>query len=93
MISRRIIEERKSAEARAQNPKYLADNRGPLTKEERESIGSVATNDVGRGADYLTARIARDRLILRNEGISGTRWSGRVAPPDRIEAPNFGSGV
>ncbi len=39
-----------------------ADNRGPLTSEERSSNPDVVSNSgFGNSADYLTARIARDR--------------------------------
>lgn len=64
------------------NPRFLADNRGPLSKEERESIGKELTNRPGqRGedSDYLTARIARDRPDVLTRMRAGEFRSVRQA--------------
>jgi hypothetical protein len=55
-----VIAERKARNAQemAKSPPVLLDGPGPATEQER-AIGSVTTN-MGRGSDYLTARIARD---------------------------------
>ncbi len=86
-----IIDERKSAEARAQRPKFLADNDGPLTGEEKDSIGNDVTDRVierGNNADYLTARIARDRPDILDRMKAGEFTSVRAAAKEAgIVAP------
>jgi hypothetical protein len=62
---------------RAKNPKTLLDGPGPATREEK-SIGSNTTN-IGRGVDYLTARIARDRPDILNRMKAGEFSSVRQA--------------
>lgn len=78
-----IIHERKSAEARAANPKYLADDVGPHSDEDKQAIGAYGTNRVmGRGsnsADYLTARIQRDRPDILRRMQAGEFRSVRQA--------------
>ena len=94
-----IIEERKSAQARAQAPKRLAANgeigRGRARFDVVKPIG-------GNSADYLTARIARDhpgilermragefssvRAAAREAGIVKPRVSVAVDDPDKVAA-------
>lgn len=53
--------------ARAQNPKTLLDD-GPATAEERNNLDIIKDNKGGTSADYLTARIARDRPDILARG-------------------------
>jgi len=63
-----ILEERKSAEARASDPAAIRPARRP-TSEEVNNRSHRTVIDRGETADYLTARIARDRPdIPRGEG-------------------------
>lgn len=73
-----IIHERKSAEARAANPRYLAPDDGPHTRQEKKDNGYVVT-DRGNNADYLTARIARDRPDILKRMQAGEFPSVRQA--------------
>ncbi len=59
-----FIEERKSAQARAQAPKPLRESRRP-TNDERANKVDVVNLIGGNSADYLTARIARDHPVRR----------------------------
>ncbi len=61
--SEAMIDERKAAQARASEPKKLLNDRGPATREEKASIYAIGINTRygSTNADYLTARIARDR--------------------------------
>lgn len=76
----RIIDERLTAQARAQQPMLLLEPRRP-TKE--ESAGKVGvTNLTGAGgttAAYLTARIARDRPDILERMKDGEFKSVRAA--------------
>lgn len=72
-----VVKERLTAQERAQQPKTLLDNPGPPTEEEK-SISSDTTNINGkRDADYLTARIARDRPDIL-ERMQAGEYSGGV---------------
>ena len=74
-ILRRIIDERESAQARAMEPKIVRDEAG------RQVKGSNTTNSIegDRGADYLTARIARDRPDILERMKIGEYTSVRSA--------------
>jgi hypothetical protein len=66
-----IIEERKSAQARAQAPKPLITHGGDRTARPEQGV----VNTLNRGssnADYLTARIARDRPGILERMRAGT---------------------
>lgn len=94
-----IIEERKSAQARAQAPKPLAAHGG--IGQGRNRVDVINSNG-GTGADYLTARIARDhpailermragefssvRAAAREAGIVKPRVSVAVDDPDKVSA-------
>ena len=73
-----IIEERKSAQARAQAPKPLGAHRRP-TNDERENRGVDNTSNRGDSADYLTARIARDHPVVLERMRAGEFSSVRAA--------------
>lgn len=73
----RIVEERRSAQVRAQAPLSLLDP-GPPTKEERDDKGYDITVR-GTGSDYLTARIARDRPDILKRMQAGEFPSVRAA--------------
>jgi hypothetical protein len=67
--------------ARAKNPKTLLDGPGPATKEEKAN-GDSSTNRPKRGttgADYLTARIARDHPDILKRMKAGEFKSVRQA--------------
>lgn len=78
----RIINERLTAQQRAEQPATLFDAHRP-TNEERRNKGSVTTlvND-DRGAEYLTARIARDRPDILEKMRAGQYQSVRTAALD-----------
>lgn len=96
-----IIEERKSAQARAQAPKPLRESRRPTNDERAVKVDVINLNG-GTGADYLTARIARDhpailermragefssvRAAARAAGIVKPRVSVAVDDPDKVSA-------
>lgn len=78
-----IITERRSAEARAQAPKKLAEHRRPTADEESDK--GVVNTFIERGstnADYLTARIARDRPDILDRMKAGEYRSVRAAALD-----------
>jgi len=75
-----IIDERKTAEARAQEPKFIALDRGPHTDSERESNpDDIRNSGYGTSAEYLTARIARDHPDVLSRMRSGEFKSVRQA--------------
>jgi hypothetical protein len=55
-----VIAEKKSPKELAENPKTPLDGPGPATKEEKANDKKLI-NSRGPTADYLAARIARDR--------------------------------
>lgn len=75
-VLRRIIHERESAQARAAVAEPLANPGGDRKSPEYQ--GSDTTL-IGRGADYLTARIARDRPDILERMKSGEFRSVRQA--------------
>jgi len=93
-----IIEERKSAQARAQSPKPLAAHGEIGQGRNRDSLRISK----GETSDYLTARIARDhpailermragefssvRAAAREAGIVKPRVSVAVDDPDKVAA-------
>jgi len=87
-----IIDERKSVEARARQPKSLADHG-------TNQYGGSNTTSIGddRGADYLTARIARDHpaIRLRRAPLSpimpATMTSPRAVPVPEPAEPRGGT--
>jgi len=78
----RLIQDRKTAQARAQQPALLLSDSGPMTAQERESIANDVSNRVtqrGNDATYLTARIARDRPDILDRMKEGRYPSVRAA--------------
>jgi hypothetical protein len=77
----RIIRERreKEAAARAAEAKPLADPGRPKKEEREGNKGSDTTISSGRGSDYLTARIARDRPDILERMKAGEFKSVRAA--------------
>ncbi|MDP9355965.1 MAG: hypothetical protein M3R02_11930 [Chloroflexota bacterium] len=76
----RIVEERKTAQARAAEPKKLLGHGGDRTAGQVDSVNLPHT-DGGTSADYLTARIARDHpAILERMRAGGSsracHWTG-----------------
>jgi len=59
-----IIDERKSVESRARQPKQIGDPHRP-TKQEQDNRSDTTVIGADRGADYLTARIARYHPAIR----------------------------
>ena len=86
----RIVEERRSAQVKAQSPATLLDP-GPPTKEERMNKGDVITvNERGTSADYLTARIARDAKKNPKAGAVLKRMQAGEYPSVRAAALDAG---
>jgi len=81
-VIERIIEERKSAEARAERAVPLAEHRRP-TKDETASKCAIRIFTGSDNPDYLTARIARDRPDILERMKAGEYRSVRAASPDR----------
>jgi len=77
----RIINERKTAQQRAEQPATLFDAHRP-TDEERNNFDYVKDNPGGNSADYLTARIARDRPDILEDMRAGKYKSVRAAALD-----------
>jgi hypothetical protein len=78
----RLLAERMTPSDRAHRPLTLLDNPGPATAEERESIVDIINNREsggGTSADYLTARIARDRPDILEDMKAGKYPSVRAA--------------
>ncbi len=73
-----LIQDRKTAQARAQQPATLFDVGRPTVEQQEEINGSVTTINGDRGATYLTARIARDRPDILERMQAGEYKSGRV---------------
>lgn len=69
----------RTAQALAKNPAYLAPDAGPHTAAERASNGSNRTIRRGTRAEYLTARIARDRPDILEQMKAGAFRSVRQA--------------
>jgi len=69
-----------TAQGRAEKPKFLAEDRGPHTAEERASNAYVIRNrsQYGTNADYLTARIARDHPTILEPLRSGLAGESRA---------------
>jgi hypothetical protein len=78
-----VIAEKKSPVelAATLDGKTVNEGDGPLTKEERANRDIVTVRSVGSGnsADYLTARIARDRPDILNRMKAGEFSSVRQA--------------
>jgi len=84
----RIIDERLTTQERAQQPATLFDQGRPtLDKQQEASKGVVNTFTGDRGstnADYLTARIARDRPDILDRMKAGEFPSVRAAAMERL---------
>lgn len=80
-VIERIIEERKSAEVRATKAVPLAEHRRPNSDERANKVDHI-NNNGGTGADYLTARIARDRPDILERMKAGEYRSVRAAALD-----------
>jgi len=82
----RIIEDRRSAQAHAARPATLFDHGGDRKSEEHQ-VQSDNVTLIGRGnsADYLTARIARDRpdILERMRERASMRRTSPRAPTRR----------
>ena len=81
----RIIEDRKTVQARAQQPATLFDVGRPTVEEQASNKGAVRTFIGGKGsesADYLTARIASDRPDIIARMKAGEYKSVRAAASD-----------
>jgi len=93
---RTLVRERLTAQDGAQQPATLFDVGRPTVGEQDSNKGVNHTLIGGRGsesADYLTARIARDRpdILERTQAVaykSGGRWPN-AAPPMRRRALYF----
>ncbi len=84
-VINRIVNERMTAQARAQQPAMLLDDRGPATEEEKSNsdyIRNTVAQDGGTSANYLTARIARDRPDILERMQAGEYPSVRAAALD-----------
>lgn len=77
----RIINERLSVQERAAQPRMLLDD-GPATAEEKTNFDYIKDNNGGTSADYLTARIARDRPDILERMRAGEYPSVRAAALD-----------
>ncbi len=79
-----IIDERKSAEARAATHRTLLDPHRPTEPRDGDNHDNVRVIGYGNNADYLTARIARDRPDI----IEGDRVMGfQIVSGDDVTAP------
>lgn len=70
---------KKTAAERAATPAVLLDGPGPATKEEKAANDKKLINGRGPTADYLTARIARDRPDILERMKAGAYPSVRQA--------------
>ena len=74
-----IIDERKSAEARARDHKIIKQHGGDRASPTNQVDYVILKHDGGNNADYLTARIARDRPDILDRMKAGEFTSVRVA--------------
>ncbi len=79
----RIIEERKTAQARAHQPATLFDVGRPTVEEQEVINPSQRRVNYGENAEYLTARIARDRPDILDHMKAGDYPSVRAASMHR----------
>lgn len=73
-----------SAQRHAERPKNLLSDRGPATSEEKSNHYNIINRPMRQGdsADYLTARIARDRPDILERMKAGEYKSVRAAALD-----------
>ena len=78
----RIVKERESAQALAEQATPLAPSRRPTKEEQGDKVDNVNLIQGGNRADYLTRRIARDRPDILERMKAGEYASVRAAAID-----------